>query len=150
MNQDGGRIFVTRVPVRFGDCDPAGIVFYPRYFEMINGLVEDWCGQALGTSFHDMHLRDGWGLPTVHVETDFLAPSELGENLHAELRVKKMGGASLHLAIRLLGPDNSERVRAQIVLVSMDLRVRRAIPMPREFAIRARAFCNTDTAEPTN
>jgi 4-hydroxybenzoyl-CoA thioesterase len=150
MTDDSDRKFTTRIPVRFGDCDPAGIVFYPRYFEMINGLVEDWCAQALGFSFHDMHLRDGWGLPTVHLETDFLAPSELGDNLRAELRVTKMGGASLHLAIRLLGPDNAERVRAQVVLVSMDLRERRAIPMPREFSIRAKAFCSIDAAEPTN
>ena len=28
--------------VRFSDCDPAGIVFYPQYFVMFNGLVEDW------------------------------------------------------------------------------------------------------------
>jgi 4-hydroxybenzoyl-CoA thioesterase len=28
--------------IRFSDCDPAGIVFYPQYFVMFNGLVEDW------------------------------------------------------------------------------------------------------------
>ena len=27
------------VPVRFSHCDPAGIVYFPRYFDMINGVV---------------------------------------------------------------------------------------------------------------
>ena len=30
------------LPIRFRHCDAAGIVFYPRYFEMMNDLVEDW------------------------------------------------------------------------------------------------------------
>ncbi|CPO21707.1 4-hydroxybenzoyl CoA thioesterase [Bordetella pertussis] len=34
--------FVSEVEVRFRHCDPAGIVFYPRYFEMINDFVEEW------------------------------------------------------------------------------------------------------------
>ena len=36
------RHFQTQIEVRFADCDPAGIVFYPRYFEMFNGLVDVW------------------------------------------------------------------------------------------------------------
>ena len=31
--------FTTQRKVRFQHCDPAGIVFYPRYFEMINSVV---------------------------------------------------------------------------------------------------------------
>src|SRR5260370_493059 len=34
--------FVSQVQVLFRHCDPAGIVFYPRYFEMVNDLVEEW------------------------------------------------------------------------------------------------------------
>ena len=36
------------VPVRFSHCDPASIVYFPRYFDMINGVVEDWFAGALG------------------------------------------------------------------------------------------------------
>ena len=35
------RFETTRV-LRFGDCDPAGIAYYPRYFDLLNGVVEDW------------------------------------------------------------------------------------------------------------
>lgn len=32
----------AEIPARFSHCDPAGRVFYPRYLEMFNNLVEDW------------------------------------------------------------------------------------------------------------
>ena len=40
------------VPVRFSHCDPAGIVYFPRYFDMINGVVEDWFAGTLGLPHH--------------------------------------------------------------------------------------------------
>ena len=134
------QVFGTEVTVRFGDCDPAGIVFYPRYFEMFNNLVEDWCAQGLGTGFRELHLERGLGLPTVHVETSFIAASELGDRLRAELRVEKIGGASVTVGIRLLGPAGEERVRASLVLVMMQLKERRAVPIPEPLRSRIAAF----------
>ena len=47
-----GNPFVSQVEVRFRHCDPAGIVFYPRYFEMINDFVEEWFDKGMGLPFH--------------------------------------------------------------------------------------------------
>ena len=123
-------IFTTDLRIRFAHCDPAGIVFYPRYFEMINGVVEDWCAQGLGYSFHEMHVVCSLGLPTVRLETDFVKVSKLGETLRAELSVTQLGGASLELALRLVGPDGDLRVKVKLVLVMMDLKKHRAVAIP--------------------
>lgn len=140
-NQQGANpAFATEVTVRFGDCDPAGIVFYPRYFEMFNNLVEDWCAQGLRMSFRELHLERGLGLPTVHVETSFVAPSELGDVLRAELRVQKIGGASITLQARLAGPAGEDRVRARLVLALMNLKERRAVPIPERLRASIAAF----------
>ena len=40
--------FTRSVTVRFSHCDPAGIVYFPHYFDIFNGLIEDWYGQELG------------------------------------------------------------------------------------------------------
>lgn len=138
------RVFATQVCVRFGDCDPAGIVFYPRYFEMVNNLVEDWCAQGLGMSFREMHLERGLGLPTVQIDTSFVTPSELGEVLQAELRVRKLGGASVALAVRLAGPNGEDRVRASLVLVMMHLKERRAVRIPDALRARMTAFASAE------
>ena len=122
--------FSRQVQVRFGDCDPAGIVFYPRYFEMFNNLVEDWCADGLGASFQELHGVRGLGLPTVSIQTDFAATSKLGDVLRATLSITKLGGSSITVAIRLHGQDGLERVRATLVLALMDLKTARAIRIP--------------------
>jgi acyl-CoA thioesterase FadM len=42
-----GGAFTRRVPVRFSRCDSAGIVYFRHYFDMFNGLIEDWYGEEL-------------------------------------------------------------------------------------------------------
>jgi 4-hydroxybenzoyl-CoA thioesterase len=125
-----------QILVRFGDCDAAGIVFYPRYFDMFNSLVEDWCREELDFSFSEIVTRRDWGLPTVHLEVDFLAPSTFGEVLSAVLSVTALGKSSINLDILLQGPDAVDRVRGKVTLVLTDRKERRAIPVPDE--VRAR------------
>ena len=126
--------------VRFGDCDPAGIVYYPRYFEMFNNLVEDWCAEGLGTSFQELHGVRGLGLPLASIQTDFVATSKLGDVLRAELSVTKIGGSSITVAVRLRGEDGLERVRATLVLVLMDLKTARATRIPEPMRARIAQF----------
>lgn len=125
-------IFSVPVQIRFAHCDPAGIVFYPRYFEIFNAVIEDWCELGLESSFRKMHMQLGVGLPTAHVECSFLKPTELGETLQAQMEVSKIGNTSLHVEIVLLGQDGTQRVAAKMVLVLMDLKTRKAIPIPEQ------------------
>ena len=46
--------FTRSVPIRFSHCDPAGIVYFPHYFDMFNGLIEDWYGQELGYDYAEL------------------------------------------------------------------------------------------------
>jgi 4-hydroxybenzoyl-CoA thioesterase len=130
----------STVLIRFAHCDPAGIVFFPRYLEMFNNLVEDWCRDELGVSFAEIHERRGWGLPTVHLDVDFVAPSVLGEVLSASLVVRRVGTSSIGLEIQLRGPDGSERVRGNSVLVLTDAKTRRPFPIPDELRSRIAEF----------
>lgn len=123
-------VFRRPISIRFAHCDPAGIVFYPRYFELINGVVEDWCAQGLGMSFHEMHMVQGIGLPTVHIETDFVKTSVMGDELIAELRVIKLGRASATVEIRMLGQEQDLRLTARLVLVMAQVQERKAIALP--------------------
>lgn len=85
--------------VRFADVDPAGIVFYPRYFEMINAVIEDWFDQGLGYGFDQMICKDGFGVPLVHMEADFKASSRLDDHLTFHLDVREVGRSSIKLTI---------------------------------------------------
>jgi 4-hydroxybenzoyl-CoA thioesterase len=151
------RSYQTQVRVRFADCDPAGIVFYPRYFEMFNGLVEDWFRSELHTSFTEIVTNRGWGLPTVHLEVDFVAPSRFDETLFATLTVNSLGTSSMGLDIVLRGSDRSsdrssdkdkdDRVRGKVVLVLIDRAVHRAMPWPNDLRARILGFRTSDSLQ---
>ncbi len=135
-----GRPYRGNVVVRFGDCDPAGIVFYPRYAEMFNNLVEDWCRDELGLSFSEIHRKRGWGLPAVHLEIDYKAPSFLGDVLSAALWVRRIGNSSIHLEIVLSDGEGRERVQGRLILVLTDAACRHAVPIPDDLRGRIAAF----------
>ncbi len=100
--------------IKFKHCDPAGIVFYPRYFEMLNDCVEDFFEDVLEMPFSSLHPNNG--MPTALIETEFLAPSRLGDSVPFELAVKKLGRSSLNLEITAKAADNI-RLRSKSTLV---------------------------------
>lgn len=130
----------TEIRVRFADCDAAGIVYYPRYLEMFNAVVEDWFRDELHSSFTEIVINRNWGLPTVHLEVDFVAPSRFDEKLSSTLTVSSLGKTSVGLGIILRGPDNEDRVRGKVVIVLIDRATVRAMPWPNDLRARIQAF----------
>lgn len=112
--------FRNTVRVRFKDCDAAGIVFFPRYFEMLNDLVEDWFREALDWPFERMHGADRAGVPTADLQCRFVAPSRMGEVLTRELAVTRLGSSSCTLQVRFLGLQQDLRVEFTQRLVCVD------------------------------
>ena len=130
------RPFESQVEVRFRHCDPAGIVFYPRYFEMINDFVEEWFDKGMGLPFHTLHVQHKIGTPLASVQCDFRAPSRWHEKLRQVLTVRHIGGASLRAEVRFEGGDGQLRLSALLTIVTVDLRTMRSTPLPD--ALRAR------------
>src|SRR5688572_10102416 len=115
--------------VRFGHCDPAGIVFYPQYLVMCNELVDDWFDHALGIPYAQFIGERRLGLPTVRLECDFTAVSRFGDVLAQRLCVQRAGRTSLEVNIEMHGADGL-RLRARQVLVCMSLQTHRPMPLP--------------------
>ena len=131
--------FVTRKQIRFHHCDPAGIVFYPQYFVLMNELVEDWFNRGLGVDFAHFHTEARRGIPMAHIECDFLAPSTIGETLDFTLAVEKVGTSSLALAVEAKAGDEV-RVRANLVVVHASLDTQRSEPFPEAFREKLARF----------
>jgi 4-hydroxybenzoyl-CoA thioesterase len=124
-----GAMYRHRYPVRFADFDPAGIVFFPHYLEMLNGLVEDWFNEALGIGYATLLIDRRIGLPTVSLECQFQAPSRLGEILEFRLQVGRLGRRSFTLDVECVGAGQT-RVRLRQVLVTMAVDVARSVDIP--------------------
>ncbi|MBK6007550.1 acyl-CoA thioesterase [Ramlibacter ginsenosidimutans] len=121
-----------RVPrrIRFSDCDPAGIVFYPQYFVMFNGVLEDWVDGPLGIGFADLVSRRRIGLPTVRLEADFRAISRFGDDVVMSLEVERLGGRSLTLALRCESGAGELRMAMRQVVVTTSLETHQAVDVP--------------------
>ncbi|MWV26885.1 acyl-CoA thioesterase [Aurantiacibacter rhizosphaerae] len=132
--------FETTTRVRFAHVDGASIVFYPRYFEMLNAAVEDWFEQELHADFKSMHVTRGIGVPTIQLETQFLAPSIMGDLLTVRITPVKIGRSSCtYEAVFLCGEE--VRLKAKATLVCMDLKAQKSVPWPDD--IRARMMGET-------
>lgn len=128
-------LYHRRYPIEFNHCDPAGIVFYPRYFEMTNHVCENFFREAVGVSYGAM-MAEGAGVPTVRIETDFRAPSRLGDVLDVTLGVVRLGGTSVTVAIVAQG-EGQVRLVATITLVWV--KAKGGVPVPQAWPEAMRA-----------
>jgi len=113
-------VFEREQLVRFGHCDPAGIVFYPRYFEMLNELVEDWFANALGLPFDELIGQRQVGMPTAQLDTRFVRVSRHGDRLMQRIHIDRLGRSSMTLRVAFDGTDGT-RVEFTQVLVCTSL-----------------------------
>jgi 4-hydroxybenzoyl-CoA thioesterase len=139
-------VFAVERVIRFSDCDPAGIVFYPQYFVMFNGVVEDWVNEALGIGYRALVFERRIGLPTVRLEADFSAVSRMGDRVVLSVAVERIGNRSLTLALRCEGAGGDLRMAMRQVLVTTSLDTHRAIELPAD--LRA-AIASTVAASAT-
>lgn len=130
--------------VRFRHCDPARIVFYPRYVEMVNDCIESFCEEGLLWPFEDIvqgklgDTKAGGGVPTAALELEFLAPSLLGDQLDIALSVTRIGRSSMGFRFETTcGGELRFRAASTVVLTDME---GRPTPWPEEIRGRASAF----------
>src|SRR5262249_24389243 len=121
--------FTRTVPIRFSHCNPAVIVYFPHYFDMFNGLIDDWYTEQLGVNYAKLILDDRHGFPFVHIETDFKLPSRMGEQLDLTLLLERVGRSSLSVIIvgHLAGV---ERLRARLTTAMTSLGTQRSLGLP--------------------
>lgn len=93
------KVFSVEYPILFSHCDPAGIVYFPRLFDLLHRAMEDWFTFGLEERFADFIMKKGLGIPTVATQVDFVSPARIGDLLRVELRVLKLGRSSVVLGI---------------------------------------------------
>jgi 4-hydroxybenzoyl-CoA thioesterase len=132
--------FRTQRLIRFSHCDPAGIVFFVNFFEMISGIVEDWFREAVHLPFQAMHLERRIGFPIVNTGCEFFRPCHLGDTLVLELAIARLGRSSIEFEIRgRVEGDEKFRARHKVALVSLDSF--KPLPIPDEMRAKMLPYC---------
>ena len=121
----------TRLKVRFGDVDLAGIVYFPRFLHYCHVGMEDYFSQILGIDYDRLVLDHRLGFPTVHIEIDFLRPLKYGDEVEIEMEIHKIGRTSVDWRYRIYRLGESEAIaqsRQVTVCTDMDTFEKKIFP----------------------
>lgn len=89
--------------IEFGDCDPAQIVWNPRFFAFADHGMTVLFVEALGMPLSAAFTRYGIsGLPLVQTEATFQRSVSWGEEVQVETTVLQIGRSSIRLRHRVL------------------------------------------------
>src|SRR6478735_1766956 len=92
-------MFVNKrdVQIQWGDCDPANIVYYPRYFAMFDDSTSIMF-EAAGFSKQDIIHKYGLvGIPMVDTRAKFHIPSTHGDWIRIESRIDSFKRSSFEV-----------------------------------------------------
>jgi 4-hydroxybenzoyl-CoA thioesterase len=128
--------FSTRITVRFGDTDPAGLVYYPNIFHYFHIALEEFFGARCGIGYARLMADERIGFPTVKTETEFLAPLAYGDEVDVEIYVARTGDTSatfVYAARRVA--DVTLCARSTQIHVAMNLDTRRPVHIPEKYRL---------------
>src|SRR5690348_13687437 len=89
------------VRIEWGDCDPAGIIFYPRYFNIFDASTAALFERALGMPMiRYLKVFDFAGHPLVRTRARFIRPTRYGDDVTVESAIS-FGDSSFDVEHRL-------------------------------------------------
>lgn len=91
------------IRIEWGHCDPAGIVFYPRYFELFDSSTTLMITKATGLTMYQLLQKyDFAGYPMVDTRARFMMPTRFGDDVVIESAFAKIGRSSFEIVHRVL------------------------------------------------
>ena len=89
------------IHIEWGDCDPLGIVYFPRYFEFFDACTNALFERAGLPKQAMLRKYEIAGIPLVESRARFLLPSSFGDRVVVESNITEWGKASFSVYHRL-------------------------------------------------
>lgn len=99
-------LFIARRTVRFGECDPAGVVYYPVFFHWFHELMEEWFERALDTSYATCIKEQGF--PAKETKAEFFRPCAVGEQIELRMSLGHLSSRSFRMDIEVWGQEKKK------------------------------------------
>lgn len=119
------------LPIRFGDLDPAGIVYFPRYLHFCHVGMEEYFRAVAGLPYPELLAVHRLGLPAVRSEVDHFRPIRYDDPVELEVEVARVGTSSVEWRHRFWlagGERPATDCRVVTVLVDMGSFEKRPLP----------------------
>ena len=137
------KTIVYEVEVMFGDCDPAGIVFFPNYSKWMDGASLNFFRQCGLPPWRELKKTRGIiGHPLLEIHTRFMRPATYGERLQIHTSVIEWRDkVFIHKHVVMRGDEvlcEGTETRAFVVHPPEDPDRIKAIPIPEDI----KAMCS--------
>jgi len=126
--------FTALIPVRFGDVDPAGFVYYANIYHYFHVAMEEYFAARCGITYADLIEVERLGFPTVKVETEFFEPLHYGDVAQVEVKITGVGdsSATFEYQIKRSGEDVL-CARSKQIQVCMSFETKRGVNVPDKY-----------------
>ncbi|MEJ2625168.1 MAG: thioesterase family protein [Pseudolabrys sp.] len=95
-------VFRRQLTIEWGHCDPAGIVFNPRFFEFFDTSTWLLFEAALGVAPPDLASTFNiMGIPLVDARAEFRKPAKFGDTIEIASRVSEFRRSSFDVEHRI-------------------------------------------------
>jgi acyl-CoA thioester hydrolase len=125
--------FVHELRVRYGECDPQGIVFNANYLLYFDVAFTEMWREAVGP-WQDM-VRRGFDAVVAHAEIDFRAPARFDDALRLPVRVLRLGRTAVSTEVDVMREDEllvAMRLRHVCVTLPSDSEPISTLPWPED------------------
>ena len=129
------KTFDTQLQVRFGDVDPAGIVYFPKIFDYVHEAFEDLWEDHVRVRYYQLLLEERVGFPLVRSEVDFRRPLRFGDRPLVRIGCTRLGRTSIGLRYRFFVGDDVH-VDARMTVVCVRLEDMQPMSVPERFRAR--------------
>ena len=93
---------IRKTRIEWGDCDPAGIIYYPRYFAIFDASTAHLIERATGMKkIEYLKAYDFIGHPVLETRAQFRLPTRFGDEVEIESRIAACGRSSFKVEHRL-------------------------------------------------
>ena len=123
------------VTVEWGDCDPAGIVYYPAYFRWFDQGTHHLFASA-GFPLAQLAEMRGLTIPLVGAKGDFTGPAAWGDTIAIESRITRWGNRAFDIVHSVTHAESGKPIaegsetRVCVALDPNDPKGIRGVPIP--------------------
>jgi YbgC/YbaW family acyl-CoA thioester hydrolase len=123
-------MFNIKRKINFFDCDPAGILFYAKLFEINHSIYEDLIASF---NFKFDYWHSGvFVVPIIKTDGEYLKPVKAGDEITINLSVTLLKENSFELTYEWFNAEGEMVTKARTVHVFLDKKSWKKIHIPEE------------------
>lgn len=125
-------MYTAKNKVRMHDTDMAGILYFARQFRFAHDALEDFV-ESEGFTFDNVFHKEKFVFVIVHCEGDYYAPLKVGDELHIQLAIERIGSTSFTVIYEIYRADHAHVGSVKTTHVTLDRVTRTKVPIPEKF-----------------